>query len=282
MMNRRNVRLFMLSALLSGLIFSESPSWANSSYVPTEADANKYSLQQAMDFVQSGFSLCVRGVPWKVQVMPDNVQMSAPNGGFSIIQLRELHEIKLTFTDSTGGFLKPQVNSFLAISFSGHFFGVDGNLPGMTYASLTYTCDGLAEDWIKILGDALLRLKLEYDKSNNPNVMVQFKEEARRYYAMSPKPQLPEEARRFKVQAEAYVSSKRFMDAVENYERANVIAPWWPEGHFNRALILGEMQNFDSAMAEMKRYLILNPDAPDARQAQDKIYLWETYPFEKK
>jgi hypothetical protein len=54
------------------------------------------------------------------------------------------------------------------------------------------------------------------------------------------------------------------------------IAPWWPEGHFNRALIMGETKKYWDAMREMKRYLLLVPDAPDARAAQDKIYQWES------
>ena len=55
------------------------------------------------------------------------------------------------------------------------------------------------------------------------------------------------------------------------------IAPWWPEGYFNRALILGELNRFAEAMREMKRYLQLAPDAPNARAAQDKIYEWERF-----
>jgi tetratricopeptide (TPR) repeat protein len=102
-----------------------------------------------------------------------------------------------------------------------------------------------------------------------------FKEVAAAYRAAMPKPQLPEDARKFKVQAEFAVQEKRFDRAVELYGKALDIAPWWPEGHFNRALILGETKKYWDAIREMKRYLLLVPDASDARAAQDKIYVWD-------
>ena len=44
---------------------------------------------------------------------------------------------------------------------------------------------------------------------------------------------------------------------------------------FNRALILEKCECYDEAIREMKRYMQLSPNAPDARKAQDKIYEWE-------
>jgi tetratricopeptide (TPR) repeat protein len=95
------------------------------------------------------------------------------------------------------------------------------------------------------------------------------------YRSSATPPAFPEEARRFKVQAEAAVNEKRFDDAQDCYREALEVAPWWPEGHFNRALVLGEVGDFATATVEMQRYLALMPDAPDARAAQDKIYVWE-------
>jgi tetratricopeptide (TPR) repeat protein len=107
------------------------------------------------------------------------------------------------------------------------------------------------------------------------NTHDQFQEVVAKYQAANPKPGLPEEARKFKVQAEFAMQEKQFAKAAELYNKALEIAPWWPEGHFNRALILGETKKYWEAMREMKRYLLLVPDAPDARAAQDKIYQWE-------
>jgi tetratricopeptide (TPR) repeat protein len=98
---------------------------------------------------------------------------------------------------------------------------------------------------------------------------------AAKYRAENPKPPFPEEARKFRIQAESAVQEKQFDRALERYGKALEIAPWWPEGHFNRALILGQTKTYRDAIREMKRYLLLVPDAPDARAAQDNIDQWE-------
>jgi tetratricopeptide (TPR) repeat protein len=95
------------------------------------------------------------------------------------------------------------------------------------------------------------------------------------YRAAKTKPALPEEARKYKVQAEAAIRDQDFTSAAGLFKKALVVAPWWPEGYFNLALVLGETGSRAQAAVEMKRYLQLVPNAPDAREAQDKIYEWE-------
>ena len=102
-----------------------------------------------------------------------------------------------------------------------------------------------------------------------------FDEVARHYRSRAEKPELPEDARRYKIQAASAIKEKRYEDAIALYEKALGIAPWWPEGHFNRALLLGDQQDYEDAITEMKKYLALEPKAPNARAAQDKIYEWE-------
>ena len=67
--------------------------------------------------------------------------------------------------------------------------------------------------------------------------------------------------------------NKQFDAAAGFYEQSIEIAPWNPQAHFNRALVLGKQQDYDDAIREMKRYLAL---VPDARAAQDQIYSWES------
>lgn len=86
---------------------------------------------------------------------------------------------------------------------------------------------------------------------------------------------LPEEANKYKVQAEGAVRDKALDDAADYYAEALKIVPWWPAGHFNRALVLGEIGDYEFAQREMKYYLQLVPAAQNARAAQDKIYEWE-------
>lgn len=103
-----------------------------------------------------------------------------------------------------------------------------------------------------------------------------FLDVVRQYQAANPKPVIPESARKFRVQAEFAVQEKRFEKAVELYRKALDIVPWWPEGHYNLALALGEIKKYRDAMHEMNRYLLLAPEAAEARMAQDKIYQWES------
>ncbi|MHB8847414.1 MAG: SUMF1/EgtB/PvdO family nonheme iron enzyme [Burkholderiales bacterium] len=96
------------------------------------------------------------------------------------------------------------------------------------------------------------------------------------YRAANPKPSLPEEAHKYRVQAEFALQNNQFIQASDLYAKALALAPWWPQGHFDRALVLGETKAYWDAIHEMQRYLLLVPDAPDARKAQDMIYQWES------
>lgn len=122
---------------------------------------------------------------------------------------------------------------------------------------------------------AMVELFMYKTIPTTPEEEAAFAETAAKYRAVAVKPALPEEARKFKVQAEFALNKKEFEKAAELYKEALDIAPWWPEGHFNRALMLGELSRYRDAIREMKRYLALVPDAPNARAAQDKIYQWE-------
>ncbi len=102
-----------------------------------------------------------------------------------------------------------------------------------------------------------------------------FKDVVERARITAEKPEFGENAIRLKVQAEAAVKEKNFVEAAVLFKKALDIAPWWPEGHFNLSLILSETGDFELAIREMKRYILLAPEASNARSAQNKIYEWE-------
>lgn len=106
---------------------------------------------------------------------------------------------------------------------------------------------------------------------------VAFEKSAADYRAANPRPQPGELQRQREVQAEAMVADKQFLRAAETYEQAVTEAPLWPQGHFNFALVLESLGDYEWAISEMKRYLALVPDAENARAALDKIYEWETH-----
>ena len=102
---------------------------------------------------------------------------------------------------------------------------------------------------------------------------ARFEQTLKTYLSANPKPSLSEEARSFKVRADNAVRNKLPSEAADFYGEALRIDPWWPEGHFNRGLILAEIEMFNDAIFEMKRYLKLVPNATNARAVQDKIYI---------
>lgn len=89
------------------------------------------------------------------------------------------------------------------------------------------------------------------------------------------KPELPENARRYGVQATTQTEQKHYNEALALFSQSLEAAPWWAEGHFNRALLFANQERYQDAVASMNHFLILAPNAPDARAAQDKIYEWE-------
>lgn len=132
---------------------------------------------------------------------------------------------------------------------------------------------GFTHNGGKQFADAVLVLKqaaIAEDKFE-----ATFDKAAQAYRQAATKPEFTEAARKYKVQAEDAVSEKAFEDAADLYGEALNVAPWWPEGHFNRALVLSEIGDFETAVTEMNRYLLLVPEAPNVRAVQDKIYIWE-------
>lgn len=97
----------------------------------------------------------------------------------------------------------------------------------------------------------------------------------RTWRAAQPKPELPEEARRFAVQAQALAEAKRYQEAESAYATVAHLCPWYPQAYFNRALILAAMEQYPDAIAAMNRYIEIVSDAPDVRAVRDQIYKWE-------
>ena len=130
-------------------------------------------------------------------------------------------------------------------------------------------------DNIKELIDALCVLKYKDYKSESDQEIEKFKTTAEQYYILKVKPSLPEEARKYIVQATSATEEKRYDDAIDLYDKAILIDKTYPQAHFNKALLLSQIEQYYEAITEMKKYLMLVPDAADARAAQDKIYEWE-------
>ncbi|HEY6252034.1 MAG TPA: tetratricopeptide repeat protein [Candidatus Angelobacter sp.] len=102
-----------------------------------------------------------------------------------------------------------------------------------------------------------------------------FAQKAAAWRGLASKPPLSDEVTKKRLLAEDAVQQKD-LAAAEDYYRAGVaIDPTWAAGWYNAALISAELKNYSAAAFDMKHYLMLLPDAPDAAAAKDKILLWE-------
>jgi tetratricopeptide (TPR) repeat protein len=106
--------------------------------------------------------------------------------------------------------------------------------------------------------------------------LVLFEPTAAEYRALKVKPPVSEVQRKFIVQANAFNEKKMFNEAIALYEQAiGVDQTAYPAAYSNLSLLSAQVKDYDSAIHNMKKYLLLVPDASDARGAQDKIYEWE-------
>ncbi len=86
---------------------------------------------------------------------------------------------------------------------------------------------------------------------------------------------VPEEARKYTLRGEMMAEEGKIKEAAEQFRLALNIAPYIAKFHFKTAIIYGELQRYSQAARYMKTYLLLAPEAPNARAAQDQIYKWE-------
>lgn len=123
--------------------------------------------------------------------------------------------------------------------------------------------------------DDLFFIQQNIEKDNKEQLAL-FESRAAQYRTLKVKPPVSEEQRRSIVQANALNQRKEYAGAIDLYSKVIDVDPVsFPPAYFNLALLCAQMQRFQPAIAYMKQYLLLVPDANDARAAQDKIYEWE-------
>jgi tetratricopeptide (TPR) repeat protein len=97
--------------------------------------------------------------------------------------------------------------------------------------------------------------------------------------SIKPAPAIPEEARRSFVRGNTAFSEAKSQEdyarAVQRYEEALVIAPWWGDAYFNLAKALEQRQEYSRAIQSLKLFVLTGPTADEARKAQDYNYALE-------
>lgn len=123
--------------------------------------------------------------------------------------------------------------------------------------------------------DTLFSLGQHYRRQQQKDAAA-FTEQAARVRAQAVKPALSEEQRRLVVQAEHLRQQKDYLGAADLFRTAIRLGPVsYPPAYFNLALLYEQEGLYARAIESMRRYLALQPNAADARAAQDKIYQWE-------
>jgi len=126
------------------------------------------------------------------------------------------------------------------------------------------------------LADNLNLIKKYFIEVNYLTPLRLFEPIAAQYRATKIKPTISEEQRKFIVQANLFNQLKNYLKAIELYQKVIALDPTsYPSAYSNLALISAIINNYNGAIYYMKTYLLLEPEATDARSCQDKIYEWE-------
>lgn len=90
---------------------------------------------------------------------------------------------------------------------------------------------------------------------------------------------IPEEARRHMARGQAAVemakSPEEYAPAIKEFQQASRLAPNWPDPYYNLAILQEKTGKLKEAVASLKQYLRLAPNAPDAAKIQEQIYKLE-------
>lgn len=149
----------------------------------------------------------------------------------------------------------------------------------MSLGKFEFITNGWVTSNLKRLGELrqnLICIQNQTKKKRYESQLVLFEPIAAKYREMKVKSPVSEEQRKFVVQANSSNEAKLFTKAIELYSKAmEVDQTAYPAGYSNLALLSAQIKDFDAAIYYMKKYLLLEPEASDARNAQDKIYEWE-------
>jgi len=128
-----------------------------------------------------------------------------------------------------------------------------------------------AADNLYLIQQTLISLSEKQNKS-----LLLFEPIAAEYRSSKVKPILTEDERRLIVQANQSTKEKQYGLAIGLYNNFIERNPTsYPAAYFNLALLFEQMNYYKFAITAMKKYLMLVPEASDARSAQDKVYGWE-------
>lgn len=135
-----------------------------------------------------------------------------------------------------------------------------------------WSIQGLKED----LNEIRAQLIRETEDRKIEGLIESFMPVAARYRSMIDKPVITEAQRKKVIESELFSSEGKYQDAIKSLLSALEIDPVsYPQGYYNLAFLYERVGNFAGSILNMKKYILLDPFAEDARASQDKIYEWE-------
>ncbi|MCK4994279.1 MAG: tetratricopeptide repeat protein [Candidatus Omnitrophica bacterium] len=94
-------------------------------------------------------------------------------------------------------------------------------------------------------------------------------------FNMSSPPEISKLARKHVLRAKLLVKEGKFKDAIAEFKKAIVAAPYSAKLYLDNALVLGELEDYKQAIEQMNIYIKAVPQAPNIQQAEDQIIKWE-------
>jgi hypothetical protein len=241
-------------------------------YAPTEASARQMAPDAARETLRNALTSC--GGLADVAFYPDHFTTVFQNGSGEVrYYYKDLDDVRMRYLARIG---PDHVDV-------GSRVRLVNTAQGKEFKEVLLSCDVLGTmpsgyDAQRI-ADALLRLKLEYEARFGAEATNAFQGSTAPPGAGQVPAALPGEVDALHAQAKVAIGNKNLVTAAERYDRVVALAPAWPEGHFNAALILGELDAVDAAGVEMRRYLYLNPAGSADPLASSKIAEWGTPAF---
>ncbi len=114
------------------------------------------------------------------------------------------------------------------------------------------------------------------DLQKNPNDNALREKIIRHAQTMSPAPAVPEEAERYMARGTAAVKNAKdandFRDAVNEFEKATLAAPWLASAYYNLGIARDKAGQYADAIKSLKLYLLAAPNAPDIKAVKNLVY----------
>lgn len=262
--------LTLLSAILFGMITTLNAQIVNSVYYPKRVDSS-LDMSKVKTNINNmlGKKTIIRdkknnigGTPQDVVVLDDRIEFKIKDQKL-VILFSDIIDDEIVSTETNK-------IAYDGKSYQGpNPFSCQVDLNNFAFYFKGFTnCDKFADDFF------FIQFKLRARRYDT--LLTDFKPIAEKYIALSTKPAMSEEQRKFIVQANSLNKDKEYYRAIELYNKAIEIDPTaYPAAYTNLALLSAQIEKFDAAIFYMKKYLMLLPGAEDARSAQDKIYEWE-------